>query len=364
MAVVLGTVLAAGAQAPSGLFKPDAILPWMIRVDDWQRAHPSMPPEGRNWERGTWYTGVMAAYHATGQRRFLDQAQAWGRQHQWREGGKDSPANKLTCVQTWVELYLLDQDRKQIEPAIQWLNSGASNTPSGQKLWYLEGGRRYADSLYVGPPALAMLAQATGERKYLDWMNAFYWDVQGELFDPKAGLFYRDRRFIGATNRHGQKIIWSRGNGWVFAGLPRILDHLPKTDPGYGRYVELLKTMAASLAKRQGADGLWRPNLADPGEFPMKESSGTGFFCYGLAWGIRSGVLDRATYLPVVEKAWAGLVSCVSPAGQVQWGQLAGDRGVEVQAENTHEHVTGSFLLAASEVYRLSQSGLLKGPAQ
>lgn len=334
----------------------------MRRVDDWQFTHPVMKPDSRNWERGTWYTGVMAAYHATGDQRYLEQARAWGRQHEWREGGKDSPANKLTCVQTWLELYFADKDRVMIEPAIRWLNSGDSNTPSGQKVWYLEGGRRYADSLYVGPPALAMLAKATGERKYLDWMNDFYGDVQRELFDPQAGLFYRDRRFIGATNGHGKKIIWSRGNGWVFAGLPRILQHLPKDDPSRDRYVELLKAMAVSVAGCQGIDGLWRPNLADADEFPMRESSGTGFFCYGLAWGIRNGLLDRATFLPVAERAWTGLVSCVSDEGQVQWGQLVGDRGVVVKQEDTHEYVTGAFLLAASEIYQLVKEGILKEP--
>ena len=135
--------------------------------------------------------------------------------------------------------------------------------------------------------------------------------------------------------------------------------YLPKDDPSRPRYVELFKTMAASLAKRQSADGLWRSNLDDPDEFPMPETSGTGFFCYGLAWGIRNGLLDREAYLPVVKKAWAGLVRCVSDEGQVQWGQLVGAFPVSVQREHTHEYVTGTFLLAGSEVLRLAKASLL-----
>ena len=117
--------------------------------------------------------------------------------------------------------------------------------------------------------------------------------------------------------------------------------------------------MAAAIAKQQQPDGLWRPNLGDPEEYPMPETSGTGFFCYGLAWGVRNGLLDRGTYLPVVKKAWAGLVSCVSPEGKIQWGQLVGDRPVAVQREHSHEYVTGTFLLAGSEVLRLVKAGAI-----
>ena len=248
-----------------------------------------------------------------------------------------------------------------VAPLVAWLDSARPTRLAAPSLGILEAGRRYVDSLYVGPPALAMLAKATGDSKYLDWMNAFYWDVHGELFDKEAGLFYRDHRFIGAKSANGKKVIWSRGNGWAFAGLPRILENLPQDNPSRARYVELFKTMAASLAKRQSADGLWRSNLDDPDDFPMPETSGTGFFCYGLAWGIRNGLLDRESYSPVVEKAWAGLVRCVSDEGRVQWGQLVGAFPVSVQREHTHEYVTGTFLLAGSEVLRLAKAGLLAG---
>ncbi len=324
------------------------------RVNDWQVAHPKMKASDRNWERGTWYTGVMAVQKATGDERFLQQAMAWGRQHQWQVGTEKSGANRLFCVETWAELYFIKRDQAMIEPAIQWLGTAASNSPAGAKVWYLEGGRRYADSLY-GASALAMMTKATGDKKYLDSMHAFFWDVQAELFDQDDGLFYRDKRFIGQPNKNGKKVFWSRGNGWVLGGIVRVLEYLPDHDPQRPRYVELLKTMAAAIAKRQGADGLWRPNLADPDDVAVPESSGTGFFCYGLAWGINHGLLDREPYLPVVRKAWAGLVRCVNADGQVQWGQPVGDRPVNLQQTETHEYVTGTLLLAGSEMLKLSQ---------
>ncbi|MCX7009736.1 MAG: glycoside hydrolase family 88 protein [Kiritimatiellaeota bacterium] len=352
-ALLLGSLATA---SETNLLERGVILRLMHRANDWQVAHPVMKPNSRTWIRGTWYTGVMAAYKTTGDDRFLKQTLDWGRQHDWQVGNERSGGNKLFCVETWAELSLIKHDKALIAPAIEWLGSAASNTPTGAKVWYLEGGRRYADALY-GASALAMLAKATGERKYLDWMNAFFWDVHAEAFDKDTGLFYRDKRFIGQTTKNGKKILWSRGKGWVFGGLARILEYLPEDDPERARYVELFKTMAAAIAKRQGTDGLWRPNLDDPEDQPMPETSGTGFFCYGLAWGLNHGVLDRATYLPVAQKAWAGLVKCLGDDGKVQWGQLVGDRPVEVKQDDTHEYVTGTFLLAAGEMYRLAPPG-------
>ena len=354
--ILMGTIpLTARADDLPHVFTAAHIHQLMVRVNDWQVAHPTMKPNDRNWERGTWYTGVMEAYKATGDERFLKQALQWGQQHQWQVGTEKAGANRLFCVDTWAELYFIAHDKAMIAPAIRWLDTAADNSPAGARIWYREGGLRYADSLY-GACALAMMAKATGNQKYLDYMHAFFWDVHAELFDRNDGLFYRDKRFIGRKTQNGKKIFWSRGNGWVFGGIVRALQYLPANDPKRPRYVALLKTMAAALAKRQGEDGLWRPNLADPDDVAVPESSSTGFFCYGMAWGVNHGLLDRETHLPVAKKAWAGLARIVSPEGKVQWGQPVGDRPTAVKAEQTHEYVTGAFLLAASQMWALTTS--------
>ena len=242
-------VLAETTAAPGGTnaFSPATISSLMRKVNAWQLAHPWKPTD-RNWIRATYYTGVLAAHHATGDESYLRQALAWAEQNQWQPGTESAGGNVLTCGQTYLELFFLKTNRAFLKPLIAWLHSGASNTPSGSTVWYLEGGRRYADSLYVGPPTLAMLARATGDPQYLDWMNVFYQDVQDELFDRSEGLFYRDARFKESRNRNGKKVFWSRGNGWAFAGLPRILQFLPATDSNRARYAKLLQTMAAAIA--------------------------------------------------------------------------------------------------------------------
>jgi rhamnogalacturonyl hydrolase YesR len=321
-----------------------------------------MKPDDRNWERSTWYTGVMAAWKSTQNPAFLDQALAWGRQQEWQVGTEPDGANRLFCVETWTEIYLVKRNRAMIEPAKKWLATPDPLSPAGAKQWYVDHYDRsektknfvYVDSLY-GAPALAMLSQATGDNRYIDIMNVFFDDVAGQLLDPQSGLYYRDPRFIGQRTANGKKILWSRGNGWAFAGVARVLEYLPRNHPSRKHYLAVFRRQAAELVKRQRADGLWRVNLDDPDQFPNPETSGTGFFCFGLAWGINHRVLNRPAYLSAVEKAWAGLTQSLSPEGKVLWGQQVDDEPHLVERESSHEYVTGTFLLAGSEVYKLAK---------
>jgi len=352
----------AAGEAASGRPLSEDVLPQRQKiladlrsVNAWQLAHPVMKPDDRNWERGTWYTGVMAAWKATHDPTFLEQALRWGQKQAWQVGTEPNGANRLFCVETWTELYLIKNDKSMIAPALQWLATPDPISPAGSQRWYTDHYDEnrdfpYVDSLY-GASALAMLAKATGDRKYLDILGSFLDDVTGQLLDRETGLYWRDPRFISAQTANGKKVLWSRGNGWAFAGIARVLEYLPANDPIRERYLQVFQRMAAELIKRQGADGLWRANLDDSAQYPNPETSGTGFFCFGLAWGIHHGVLDRQKYLPAVQKAWNGLTRNVSPEGKVLWGQQVDGEPHVVARDSTHEYVTGAFLLAGSEVY-------------
>ena len=358
----------------------------MDKVNTYQLKHPWTDSADYNWIRGTWYTGVMACYQATGDKKYLEQCEKWGNDYKWevpfeKPFTQSSGANLLTCAQTWLECYLVKKDKKKIAPTIAHFKTARVDNPLTMPLdWYYEAGERYVDAIYVAAPVLAMLYKITGDEKYSSWMDSFFWDVYGKLFDKKINLFYRDLQYVpGYTgpvaksyqlndsivhkDAHqtyvyqktaaGKKVIWSRGNGWAFAGLARILKYLPQEQGNFKRYLTLFQKMAESLKERQQEDGYWRPNLDDPMDFPYKETSGTGFFVYGLAWGINNGYLNRTEFKPTVDKGWKALNEALSKDGKVQWGQLEAGSPDVVKQEDSHEYVTGTFLLAASEVYKM-----------
>ncbi|MBW3637074.1 MAG: DUF4861 family protein [Armatimonadetes bacterium] len=211
----------------------------------------------------------------------------------------------------------------------------------------------WCDALFMAPPVLARLSHLTGDRKYLDAMDKEWWKTAALLYDPAEHLFFRDRSFLKKVENNGQKMFWSRGNGWVLAGLARVLQWMPRDYPTRPRYEQMFRDMAAKLVSLQGQDGMWRASLLDPHSFPAPESSGTAFYCYALAWGVNSGLLPRQTYQNAAERAWVGLVAHRRADHLPGWVQPVGASPRPVFAEGTQLYATGGFLLAATEMVKL-----------
>jgi rhamnogalacturonyl hydrolase YesR len=182
------------------------------------------------------------------------------------------------------------------------------------------------------------------------------------LYNNEEHLFARDMNYVikpdgyGRKEANGERIFWSRGNGWVMGGLVRILQELPVGYPERPFYEKLFKEMANRIMSLQQSDGLWRASLLDPGSYPGGEVSGSGFFCYALAWGVNKKLLDKSIYLPVVEKAWIGLNACVNKEGRAGWVQpIGGSPNKNISADSWEVYGTGAFLLASSEVIKLKR---------
>jgi rhamnogalacturonyl hydrolase YesR len=363
LAICATLVLTACGQLHAQQKPPVSMTNPVKALADRVRAHVNSEPlrfPNQHWVRGAYYAGLMAMYESTLDRAYLDDCMEWGKNVSWQikeQGGGpyESGAYPLVCGQIWYGCFQANKDEMMMKPTLAFLEDPKVENPvSAPGKWYLENtGHRFVDGLFTASPLLAMLYQMTGDEKYVDWMNACFWDVHKEIFDRDAGLFYRDARSKPRKTKKGKKVLWSRGNGWAFGGLIRILKYLPVEHPSYPKYKSLYLQMAESLAKRQQADGFWRSNLDDPEQYPMKESSGTGFFCYGIAWGINTGILERERFLPVARKAWTALASIVNEDGKVGWSQPAGGGPGKVTEADTSKFGTGIFLLAASEIHIL-----------
>jgi hypothetical protein len=131
---------------------------------------------------------------------------------------------------------------------------------------------------------------------------------------------------------------------------------MPPEYPHRKFYQQQYKEMAAKIATLQQPDGLWRASLLDPEFYPLKETSGSGFYTFAIAWGINRGVLDRAVYEPVARKAWKALVACVTPEGKLEHVQPVGADPKKFDATHSDVYGVGAFLLAGSEMYRLALS--------
>nr|WP_262915702.1 glycoside hydrolase family 88 protein [Niabella ginsengisoli] len=193
----------------------------------------------------------------------------------------------------------------------------------------------------------------TGDRKYLDFMFSEFKATTDYLFDKKSGLYYRDDNYIGKLDK-GTKIFWSRGNGWVFAGLTDIIRELNKGSKEYKYFVKLYQKMAKSLKKLQTSDGYWAMSLEGAHLYPTPETSGTGFFTYGMAWGVNNGFLDKDEYAAVAWKGWNALQRCVTENGMLGYVQPIGAAPGSAWPDKTEVYGVGAYLSAGTEMYKLA----------
>ncbi len=355
------TVLAACSSSPPPASLTDSVEPQAVRramttVADWQLANPSAH-EPYEWQEAPFWAGLyeLALRSSSGQK-YLDAIRRHGEATHWQPGPQPFLADDHAITQSYFLLYRLEHDRRMIEPALARFQE-MLRAPFAESLEFSNDKTSrewvWCDALFMSPPALALATSATGDRRYVDLMNRLWWKTTDYLYDKQEHLFYRDSRFFDQREANGKKVFWSRGNGWVLAGLARVLQYLPPDYAGRKRFVSLFHEMAQRIAQLQGADGYWRASLLDPDSQPIAETSGTGFFTYALAWGVNEGLLGREYERPV-RRGWSALVRAVQPSGKLGYVQRVADRPGDTGPEQTETYGTGAFLLAGSELLRLA----------
>ncbi|RAK52550.1 glycoside hydrolase family 88/105 protein [Phenylobacterium deserti] len=361
------------AQAQPARAQADAatVLTAMERVGAWQIAHLSdfgyvrtfrdHTEEPRGWIQGAFYVGLAQLAARSPDPRFREALVAKGRAEGWDLGPRTYHADDHVIGRAWLWA-AENAGQKEALPVVRARLDRVLAAPPRTTLDFAAGGSPgaacsdrwcWSDALFMAPPLWAEMTRLTGDPKYLAYADAEWQAVSALLYDPASHLYYRDSRFIGQRGPKGEKIFWSRGNGWSYAGLVAMLKSLPKNHPSRPRYEAQFRQMSDRVIQLQGSEGYWPVSLeGGPGATP--ETSGTGFFTYGLAFGLNSGLLD-ASYRPAVERGWAALARAVRPDGRLGWVQQVGEAPDHVLPDDTQLFGVGAFLLAGSEVYDLKR---------
>lgn len=336
----------------SAELKPKAIQAVIKKVGDWQ-VKAAEPHFNRLWTYAALYDGLIAASNATGDKKFSDAVLKYSEQQKWELIDSRFPhADDMAIGKAYMALYLADAKsaRKPVRMANtkQNLDRLVVRPDEAKLLWW------WCDALYMAPPVLARMYVATGDKKYLDYMDHEWWLTSDKLYNQQDHLYFRDERYLTQKQANGRNLYWSRGNGWVMGGLVKVLEIMPKDYPTRAKYIEQFKQMAEEVKSIQGEDGLWRSGLLDPGAYDLPEISGSAFFTYAIAYGINEHILDRKTYLPVVEKSWTGMLKHVYADGRLGSIQPVDGQPGKFKASSSHVFGVGGFLMAGYEMNRLA----------
>ncbi len=334
----------------------------------WQKTHPN--PGNAFWDNAAYHTGNMEAYKVSQNQKYLEYSIRWAKQNKWQGAkGNDRTRWKFRygetddfvlfgdwqiCFQTYIDLYNLEPDSIKIKRAMDVMEYQMGTNEN--KYWW------WVDGLYMVMPVMTKLYTITGNKLYLDKLFAYYSYAESLMLDRESGLYFRDAKYIYPKHKsiNGKKDFWARGNGWLFAGLAKIIPELPLDWEHRDVFVNQYLHMAQTLISEQQKEGYWTRSLLDPAHAPGPETSGTAFFTYGYLWGINNGLLTDKKYEKVAIKGWKYLTTiAMQKNGEIGYVQPIGERAIPgqiVDSKSTSNFGVGAFLLAASEMFRYERN--------
>lgn len=330
----------------------------------WQKNNTK--PVNSFWEHAAYHTGNMEAYFLTGNEEYRAYSEAWAKHNEWK-GAKSNNKQEWKysygesdqyvlfgdfqiCFQTYVDLYNIDPANYKIARAREVMEYQMS-TPQNDYWWW-------SDGLYMVMPVMTKLYNITRNPLYLEKLYEYVKYADSIMYDEEEGIYYRDAKYVYPKHKsaNGKKDFWARGDGWVLAGLAKVLKDLPQDYKYRDFFEQKYVRMAKAIAAIQQPEGYWTRSMMDPEHAPGPETSGTAFFMYGMMWGVNNGYLNEAEFMPTIKKAWNYLQkTALQKDGKVGYVQPIGEKAIPgqiVDANSTANFGVGAYLLAACEYVR------------
>ena len=359
-------ILMFALKANSKLWTEEEVIGIINKVNNYWQSNNS--PKVRSfWDNAAYHTGNMEAYKLTKNQSYYEYSLIWAEHNNWMGATEPDPTKWVyknygetmqhvlfgdwqVCFQTYIDLYNIEPDEAKIKRAKEVMTYEAKSEATDYWWW--------CDALYMVMPVLTKLYKLTNDEIYLEklYHNLLYSD--SIMLDEETGLYFRDAKYIYPEHKttNNLKDFWARGDGWVLAGLSKVLADLPKDYKYFKFFVDKYIRLAKAVAKLQQEEGYWTRSMMDPEQAPGPETSGTAFFTYGFLWGVNNGYLDKKEYSKVIDKAWRFLIqTAMQNDGKIGYVQPIGEKAIPgqiIDANSQANFGVGAFLLASCEYVR------------
>jgi rhamnogalacturonyl hydrolase YesR len=360
------TILIFSFEVNSKIWTEEEVIKVINKVNNFWQTNNS-PKTISFWDHAAYHTGNMEAYFLTKNKAFLEYSLSWAEHNNWMGATEQDPTKWLykkygesmeyvlfgdwqVCFQTYIDLYNLDPKEIKIKRAKEVITYEAKSEEVDYWWW--------CDALYMVMPVMTKLYKLTNDEIYLEklYNNILYSD--SIMLDEETGLYFRDEKYVYPKHKtaNNLKDFWARGDGWVLAGLAKVLADMPKDYKYFKFFLNKYIKLAKAVAELQQEDGYWTRSMMDPEQAPGPETSGTAFFTYGLLWGVNNGYLDINDYSKVIDKAWRYLTQiALQNDGKIGYVQPIGEKAIPGQIINADSQANfgvGAFLLASCEYIR------------
>ncbi len=343
------------------------------KVADWQIDNFKYSTEGSAgflhdygidaWTNAVLYVGITDWAKTSGNRSYYEWLLDIGNKNTWKipENFIEYPqyglyhADELCVGQFYIEMFDIYRENEMVAPVKKRVDWIMDNPPAEGMQARNKQKWSWCDALFMAPPVYARLAAIDNNKKYLEFMHKEFMDTYNHLYDKESGLFFRDDSFFEKQEANEQKVFWGRGNGWVAAGIARMLKYMPTNDANRPFYEDLFVKHIDRLLELRDDNGFWHASLLDPENYLSPETSATALITYAMAYGVNNGILEKKEYMPHIEKSWQALTSVVDENGKLGYVQPIGADPRKVTQDMTAVYGVGAFLMAGSEIYQFAK---------
>jgi rhamnogalacturonyl hydrolase YesR len=314
---------AAGTEAPKTLAWSVPVADTLIaRFPDPDAIHWRGETNHFSWQAGYAMFTMEKLWRLTGEPRYLNYIRRYVDQQV--DGQGRIPGFRPTALDNFLPgyaiLFLYEQTRSEkYKIAATTIHEAFARYPRNQDggFWHADWARHqmWVDGVFMGEMFEARYGAVMHDRAALDQVTGQMKIVLGHCRKPNGLLLHgwdESRAASWADKRTGlAPEVWSEGLGWFAVLIADVFDYLPLDYPGRATLLSALRSLCAGLRDVQDPKtGMWCQVVDKPREAGnWNETSGTGMFTYLIRNSIDKGYIGREEYMPVVRKAYSGIVT-------------------------------------------------------
>ena len=327
---------------------------------------------GWGYTQGLYLYGEYLAFQRTHNPKYLAYIKAWADRFVDSKGNISNGFNSLDSMQSGNVLLVLfaetgDQRYMKAAKKIHDRLATYPRTKDGG-FWHATSRQHqlWGDGVFMVLPFMVHYGAVVGDKTKMNNEAANQLLIYDKHLLAPGGLHYHaydeaaaQSWVVPGTNHSPEQ--WCRANGWYAMALTEVLEYLPASHPQRPQLVSIMQRMVKGMKVLQDQrTGLWFQVVDKGGRSDnWTETSCSSMFTYTIARAVQRGYVDAATYQPVADKGYQGVLAKVSKGSDgltnitdICVGTNVGDYAFYIaRTRATNDlHGLGSFLIMNEQV--------------
>ncbi|WP_282456183.1 glycoside hydrolase family 88 protein [Chitinophaga sedimenti] len=189
-----------------------ALLQNLTKFADWQYNNiygSTTYPNKIDWIYAPFWDGIGSLYQLTKNEAYINSMVKTGEEYKWKTMNDVFNADRLPIGRMYFDAAAATGKKEYTANITRVLDMHLARRIKPDVRHKLNTYRyewwTWCDALYMGPATFVKAANATGNTKYLDYMDEKWWATSDYLYSKADSLYYRDDNFFERKSPNGKK---------------------------------------------------------------------------------------------------------------------------------------------------------------